>query len=165
MSARRSTHATPEPADELTIAIEAAEHLRRRSGLAAVTKHEGKKRIIQGQGRVLGSVAIDEDCCQAFPNDARWDYVLGVSAEAAIAFFVEVHSAETSAVSKMHDKLVWLLDFLSREPQERLQRLPREVRWIASGRVNIPENTPQCRRLRMKPLNQLRGPSERLELP
>jgi hypothetical protein len=131
----------------------------------AVKKREGKARIIQGKSTILGSVAIDDDCREAFPNAARWDYVIGISARQPTAFFVEVHSAETSDVRKMHDKLVWLLELLNREAQQKLRALPREIHWVASGRVNIPKSTPQYKRLKMKPLSQLRGPAERLELP
>jgi hypothetical protein len=78
-------------------AIAAADYLSLLPGMSAIKKNEGKGRIHQGKGAVLGSVAIDDDCLKAYPQAARWDYVVGVEVEKkAKAFFIEVHSAETS---------------------------------------------------------------------
>lgn len=130
-------------------AIEAAEHLTLVAGLGAVRKGEGKDRIRAAAAALLGSANIDEDCRVAFPNDNRWDYVIGIQqAQTDMAVFVEVHSAESSDVSKMEDKLNWLLTlFLRRAPQAALSQLPREIHWVASGRVNIPKHLPQYKKL------------------
>lgn len=148
-------------------AVEAADHLVLKPGLSAVKKGEGKARIVQGSSEITGSVAMDDDCRRAYPNDARWDYVIGVQAKkTTTAFFVEVHSAETSEVRKMEAKLEWLLQYLQGDSQEALRKLPRQLHWVASGRVNIPRNTPQFKRLRNGLLGQLQSlPTERLQLP
>lgn len=145
-------------------AIERAEHLQLRPGLSALKPAEGKGRVHKGERALLGSVVMDDDCRTAFPTDPRWDYVIGVDHD-TVAHFVEVHSAETSAVSKMEQKLRWLMDYLARPAQTELAKLPRAFHWVASGRVNIPQNTPQYRRLKTGILRQLRGPVERLDLP
>lgn len=147
-------------------AIEAAEHLTLKSGLKALKKAEGKDRIHQGQFKVLGSVNIDDDCRPARPNGERWDYVVGLSdGETNESWFIEVHSAHTSEVSKMEGKLRWLMDFLNRDPQTALRTQQRKLCWVASGSIKIPKNTPQYRRLATGTLRSLVGPVQRLDLP
>lgn len=148
-------------------AVAAAEHLELRSGLSAIKKGEGKGRIVKGDAPLLGSVAIDGNCRAAYPQSARWDYAIGVEVDGkAKALFIEVHGAETSGVSDLEKKLTWLLDFLQREPQEALRGLPREIHWVASGRINIPKHVPQYKRLTTTLRKRgLQGPVERLGLP
>ena len=58
-------------------AVDEADHLRLRNGLAAVKRGEGKGQILAKDSRqVLGSADIDGDCLQAAPNANRWDYVI-----------------------------------------------------------------------------------------
>ena len=129
-------------------AIEAAEHLNLIAGLGAVKRGEGRDRISVEPERLLGSVNIDDDCRGAYPSASRWDYVIGWRSEGReCAVFVEVHSAETSDVSKVEKKLSWLIDFLNRESQAKLHALPRQIHWVASGRVNIPRHLPQFKKL------------------
>lgn len=81
----------------------------------------------------------------------------------AIVSFVEVHSAETSGVSEVEGKLLWLREFLGLEPQRTLAALPREYHWVA--RINIPKHTPQYRRLNAGLRTQgLKGPVKALLL-
>ncbi len=130
-------------------AVEATEQLEFRVGLSAIKRGEGKGRIVPNDAkRLLGSADIDKDCERAYPNDARWDYVIGYArSQKAIAYFVEVHSAETSDVSKMEAKLQWLLGYLQGESQCELASLKREIHWVASGPVKILRHTPQFRKL------------------
>lgn len=148
-------------------AVAAAECLKLKLGLSALKKSEGKDRIHQGQWKVLGSVNIDDDCRPAWPNSERWDYVIGLSdGKTEESWFIEVHSAHTSEVSKMERKLRWLLDFLNRQPQTALRSQPRQVRWVASGSLKIPKNTPQYRSLKTGSLGRALGwPVQRLDLP
>lgn len=166
MAKAKRTTSKKKAVPSFTRAIEVAEHLKLVAGLGAVKQGEGKDRIRAANVPVLGSVDIDDDCRSAFPNDSRWDYVIGLRrAQAEVAIFVEVHSAETSAVSKMEDKLEWLLTFLRRPPQDALSQLPREIHWVASGRVNIPKHLPQYKKLQktLRPAGLL-GPVTQLTL-
>jgi len=148
-------------------AIAATDRLQLMAGLQAIKDGEGKGQISGNDPRhVLGSVAIDDDCKAAYPNDCRWDYVVGYNrAGQAIAHFIEVHSAETSEVSKVADKLGWLMKYLQEPPQRKLAAFSREYHWVASGRINIPQHTPQFKRLNssLRKLG-LRGPVKSLEL-
>jgi len=150
MSTRRKAKAASPKTAAFALAVEAAEHLTLVDGLGAITGSEGKGQIVPGNATVESSVAVDEDCREAYPNHARWDYLVGATKPKATlphAFFIEVHSAETSEVSKMEAKLDWLLQFLARPKQAALAKLPRSFHWVASGRINIPRHLPQYKKL------------------
>jgi hypothetical protein len=147
--------------------VEAAEHLQFVPGLGAIRRGEGRRQISgENSHHILGSVYLDGDCRMVYPSSKRWDYVIGYSrSRKPVAHFVEVHSAETSEVSTMERKLEWLAQYLARGRQERLARLPREYHWVASGRIRIPQHTPQFKHLTtsLRRLG-LRGPVRTLVL-
>lgn len=130
-------------------AITTSAPLRLRDGLQAIKKSEGKGQIgAEDTSKVLGSVAIDDDCREAHSRASRWDYVAGYDRNGrAIAYFIEVHPAETTDVAVVEKKFDWLLEFLAAEGRERLRALPAEFHWVASGRVNIPQHMPQYKKL------------------
>ena len=78
---------------------------------------------------------------------------------------ISTHSAETSDVSKIQDKLIWLRAFLQEKAQGGLAALPHEFHWVASGRINIPKHLPQFKRLQttLRKLG-LKGPTKQLTL-
>jgi hypothetical protein len=151
-------------------AIAAAKPLQLKAGLKAIKKGEGKGQIgAKDPKRILGSVAIDEDLkkTKADAEDNRWDYVIGYDlAGKAVAHFVEVHGAASGHdISKMQDKLQWLVDFLQRPSQSRLAKLPRSIHWLASARNDIKPHWPQYRDLvHMRSKHDLKGPVKQLEL-
>jgi hypothetical protein len=148
-----------------TEAVTGAEHLTLKSGLSALKKKEGAKRIHLSKGSTAaGSVDIDKDCEKAYPEDPRWDYLVGVvNSKKLIAYYIEVHSAESSQVRKMAEKLQWLVDFV--REQEKLAKLTAEYHWVASGRVNIPKHTRQYKQLSVNLRKKgLVGPVTRLDL-
>lgn len=141
--------------------------LRHRDGLQAIKKGEGKGQIsAEASDRLLGSVCIDDDCQKAHPSSSRWDYVIGYEREnEVIAHYVEVHSAETSEVARIEQKLDWLMEFLREKAQHKLASFSPEYHWVASGRINIPQHTPQYRRLYVTlRLRGLQGPVKTLKL-
>lgn len=163
----RSTVAAPTPS-AFDGAVKAIEPLKLHPGLTAIKRGEGHGQIsARDPSTLLGSVAIDDDTLRLNPSDPRWDYVIGCQRGAsAAAWFVEVHSAETGEVSKMKKKLVWLKDtFLKRSDAAALASLPAHDHWVASGRINIPQNTPQFRTLNVE-LRKLglKGPSKSLTI-
>lgn len=148
-------------------AVAATGQLQWRAGLQAVKKSKGGGQITCDDPRkLLGGAAIDDDCLAKHPSANRWDYVLGCRrTRNAVAFFIEVHSAETSAVSKLADKLAWLQTFLQQDAQQKLAGLTREFHWVASGRINIPKHVPQYRFLSTTLRTRgLKGPSKQLTL-
>ena len=104
--------------------------------------------------RLTGSIDLDSALKQHRPNDPRWDY--GVDYQPARgrerAIWVEVHSAKTSEVSTVLNKLQWLKDWLNEEAED-LRRLTdragKEIPyvWIASAGDNINRNSRQFRLL------------------
>jgi len=166
---RSRSEKRPQPTaeDQFRDAIAATKRLKLRAGLQALKDGEGKGQISGKDPRsIVGSVAIDDDCRPIYPNDCRWDDVIGYArAGRAVAHFVEVHSAETSEVSKIFEKLTWLNDYLQKAPQSKLAALPRKYHWVASGRINIPAHTPQFKRLNASRHKlDLHGPVKSVEL-
>lgn len=151
--------------DTFRDAVDSSGQLVYRQGLQAI--NEGREQISADDPRkILGSVAIDEDCKATHPSANRWDYVIGHESNGrVIAHFVEVHSAESSEVRKVEQKLDWLLGFLNESPQNELATIDRKLYWVASGRNRIPQHTPQFRALqgRLRPRG-LEGPLKVLKL-
>ena len=149
-------------------AIDEADHLRLQDGLAAVKRGEGKGRICaKDSNQVLGIADIDGDYRRAAPNANRWDYVIGYGRSGqVVAYFVEVHSAMTSEIAKIAKKLDWLVqELLQNEKNAKLAALPREIHWVASGKVKIPQHTSQYRFLRTTlRKKKLHGPSKQLTM-
>lgn len=82
-----------------------------------------------------GSVDIDEAVRDKYPEDSRWDYVVGYENE---AFFIEVHPAATSNVDDMVKKVKWLKNWLASSAPDLKSLHKIEVYyWIPSRRVSI----------------------------
>ena len=104
--------------------------------------------------RLTGSVDLDSALEQHRPNDPRWDFGLGYKPPRGQerAIWVEVHSAKTSEVSTVLNKLRWLKDWLNRDAED-LRRLTdragKEIPyvWIASSGDKINRNSRQFRLL------------------
>jgi hypothetical protein len=96
--------------------------------------------------KILGSVPIDSDLVHCFPNEPRWDYVVGYRRRNnEHLYFVEVHPAQTTNAQEVLQKARWLRTWLGDVPLGDLSS--RSLHWIATGRVRIPKNTPQYRQL------------------
>ena len=78
-----------------------------------------------------------------YPEDSRWDYAIGYDGK---TYFIEIHSAETSQVTPVLKKFVWLKDFLVAEASE-LNKGNKRFYWIASGRTQILKGSVQERKL------------------
>lgn len=92
-----------------------------------------------------GSVDIDNAVISIYPDESRWDYVVGYSNE---AFFIEVHPADTTNVNEMLNKVKWLKQWLDKVAPD-LKRLHKGgvFYWIPSGRVNILKGSNQYRKI------------------
>jgi hypothetical protein len=148
-------------------AVQAAENLVYKVGLKAIRASEGGGQIVaSSSARVQGSVDIDASCKKTHPSDSRWDYVIGYLRDKhCVAYFVEVHPAEASDVSKLEKKLAWLKTFLARPAQRDLSSFQKEYHWVASGRINIPQHSPQYRKLQVTLRAQgLQPPVKRLTM-
>ena len=152
-------------------AVEAAPHPV--NGMYRVGKQalENRHRNLVSCGqprRLTGSIDLDSALAPQRPDENRWDYGMGYKPPRGPeqAIWIEVHSATTSEVSKVLDKLQWLKDWLNGEAEQlRLltERAGKDIRyvWIASGKMAIPSHMPQARRLKQSGLPL----QTRLELP
>ncbi len=128
-----------------------------KSGLAALGIY--KDRIVVGDTRLIdGSIDIDEGVKKKYADANRWDYAVSYNSE---VYFVEVHSAQTSQVSKVLKKLQWLKDWLNEHAPEINKLKPKNspaFYWIQSNNFQIQNHLPQYRKIRLaglKPIPKL----------
>jgi hypothetical protein len=114
-----------------------------RNGLQALGNYSNKVRPSDTK-KCEGSVDIDNAVKAIYPNDSRWDYVIGYD---GITYFIEVHSADTSEVASVLKKFSWLKGFLVTDAPELNQQQKKRFYWISSGGNNILRGSPQARKL------------------
>ncbi len=129
-----------------------------RTGLSALGDYSSKVSVTN-TNQLQGSIDIDTCTTAKYPNDNRWDYAFAYKGE---AFFIEVHSANTSEVSTVIKKLQWLKDWLNQKAPEinklKAKKLP-AFYWIQSKGFSIPKTSPQYRlagSAGIKPIAKLR---------
>jgi hypothetical protein len=119
-----------------------------RPGLQALAETDRNRITCKNTRALRGSVNLDEVLANSHPNDARWDYGIGLemtnSSDRVV--WVEVHPASSSHVQVVIDKGHWLLAFL-KDFKWPLKELPHQLIWVASGKVRILANSPQRRKL------------------
>lgn len=113
-----------------------------KTGLRALGKHSSKISVSDTQ-KLSGSIDIDSCTQKKYPQSNRWDYCFGYNGE---AFFVEVHSANSSQVSVVLKKLEWLKDWLNYKATE-IDKMKSKNRpafyWIQSAGFAIPPTSRQ----------------------
>ena len=133
-------------------------------GLQAVSTADREKIHTENTRSVTGSVNIDKDLENQFPTDNRWDYAVGYRGSDAVekAFFIEVHSAETSEIRCVVRKAQSLKAWAERNaPDLWNMTLPREIHWVASGRCDLRLNDSYRRQLALAGVG---SPKQYLEL-
>lgn len=78
-------------------------------GLQALENIDKSAVNLKDKRKVDGSLNIDKETKDLYPNDSRWDYAVGYDDK---VFFVEVHPANTSNISEMAKKKEWLKNWL-----------------------------------------------------
>ena len=77
-----------------------------------------------------GSIDIDEGVRKLYPQSNRWDYALSYENK---VYFVEVHTANTTEVRTMFNKLQWLKDWLNQNvPEINKLKAEKPYYWLAS---------------------------------
>jgi hypothetical protein len=129
-----------------------------RPGLQALENaHRGKVHCSDTHD-LLGSVFVDDALVQRFPDGHRWDYGIGVKKDnLERVVWLEVHSATTHGVSEVLAKLDWLKDWLNNDGVRLRALSSGAYHWVASGRIDIPKNTPQYRRAAQRGMLPERG--------
>ena len=105
-----------------------------REGIQAVP-NDKRKHIAEPIRRDFqDSLDLDEASRPRYPNDARWDYLLGHAPSARVVA-IETHSAETSEVSRVIQKRTASLGHL--RDQLAAGHHVAAWYWVASGRVDF----------------------------
>lgn len=113
------------------------------SGLSAIKGSDRSFFRCSRTRSIQGSVDIDNCLLSKYPSANRWDYVVGYEDK---CFFVEVHPAATSEVSKIIAKKEWLVDWLRSQSSPLLDRV-HSFHWVASGKVAIRKGSRQFNQL------------------
>lgn len=117
-----------------------------RSGLQAL-KGSDRSAVVAADTRLLaGSVDIDTEVKEKYPNANRWDYAIGYSGKVC---YVEVHPAYTSEVSTIGKKLKWLKAWL-KEKAPLLDAIPKTAPafvWVQTKGAGILPQSSQAKRL------------------
>lgn len=114
-------------------------------GLRAILERERSKIVLLDTRACEGSVYIDACTTAQYPNDNRWDYCFSYKGE---VFFVEVHTANSSEVSTVIRKLLWLKNWLNSHAPEINKLKAKSVTpyyWIQSSGYHIPPRSRQYR--------------------
>lgn len=99
--------------------------------------------------KLQGSVDIDDNTKNLYPQDARWDYAVGYNDK---AYFVEVHPANTSNVVEMINKAKWLESWLKNKAVDLGKIREDKLYWIPSGKIAILKGSSQYRQLALHKL-------------
>jgi hypothetical protein len=138
------------PASRFKNAVNACPDLTLRDGLRAISPVNRERIRPQNTRSVTGSVDIDEDLRARFPEDYRWDYAVGYNGSDNVerAYFIEVHPAETSEISRVVRKARALKEWARRyAPDLWNMTVPRQIHWVAPGRCDIRLNDSYRRQL------------------
>jgi hypothetical protein len=115
-------------------------------GVKALSRVDRRRVACDGR-RLRGSVDIDAALRVSLPNDARWDYAVGVQKGGNDhVVWIEVHPASSHHVDEVLSKARWLLRWLAASAPV-INGLPRRFCWIATGTVSFSRGSPQARRL------------------
>jgi hypothetical protein len=122
-----------------------------REGLQALTSTDRARIRCASPGKLTGSVDLDSALARSHPDEARWDYGIGVSKgqHGDSVTWVEVHQATARGVAEVCRKHTWLIQWL-RSSAPLLSGMAARYVWLASGKVALPPNSPQRRKLAAK---------------
>ena len=134
-----------------------------RAGLQALRRTDRGRINCTSPRNLTGSVDLDGALSHSHAHDPRWDYGIGLreGRRREVVIWVEVHSASSSHIEEVLNKLSWLKRWL-RSSAPLLNQMPKEYVWVASGRVALSASSRQRRQLASR---GIRFAGKRLELP
>lgn len=122
-----------------------------KAGLGALGKYAAKISV-PDPAKIEGSLDIDGETVRLYPDANRWDYAICYDGE---VFYMEVHSAYTSEVSRVLKKLDWLKWWLNAKAP-RIHKLTTKTHqpyyWVQSEKFAIIKHSPQYRAVVAKKL-------------
>jgi hypothetical protein len=137
-------------------AVSACPDLTLKDGVEAIAHANRRKIRPQNPRSVTGSIDIDKDLKNQFPEDPRWDYAVGYKGSGGRekVYFIEVHPAETSEIGCVIQKVRALKIWAQcHAPDLWNMTIPREIHWVASGRCGIRLNDSYRRQLALSGLD------------
>jgi hypothetical protein len=119
-----------------------------RPGLQALRTADHDHVSCRNTRTLTGSVDLDNTLASLLPDDARWDYGVGLkpASKEEKVIWIEVHPASSSHVDGVLRKLEWLKTWL-RTQAPQLKAFPPQFFWIASGSVALPATSQQRRKV------------------
>lgn len=115
-----------------------------KTGLKGLGNHSTKVELTDTR-LCEGSFDLDESVRERYPQSNRWDYVLSYEGK---VHFVEVHTANTTEVRTMFNKLQWLKDWLNQNaPEINTLKAEKPFHWVASNGIHILKNSSQYKQL------------------
>lgn len=126
-------------------------------GKLAISNKERNKVELDDPRKCGGSLFIDQCLIEQglYPNENRWDYAIDYSGE---VFFFEVHTASSSEVSTVLNKLDWLKNWLNHvAPEINLLKAKTKTPfyWVQSNGYHILKNSSHERRVLQKGLKPI----------
>jgi len=128
------------------------------TGKAAIPNRDQSKIELTNSRKCGGSLFIDQCLIdqRLYPNANRWDYAIDYNGE---VYFVEIHTASSSEVSTVLNKLTWLKDWLNNKaPEINALKSRTPFYWIQSNGYHILPNSSHERAVLqkgIKPISKL----------
>lgn len=118
-------------------------------GLKAVKKSDRNKVDATDPRKIQGSLDIDGQVKEIYPDKNRWDYALSYDDK---IYFFEVHPASTSDVDTVIKKLTWLKEWLkNKAPQiNKLQKGNQPYTWVPTDGYAILSSGSYAKKLAVK---------------
>lgn len=112
------------------------------AGLHALGSNSSKVKPANTR-KVNGSINLDGCVQSIYPDDSRWDYIVGYKNEAV---FIEIHPAATGNVREMINKLNWLKKWLKKKAPEinEIKTKDKPFRWVTTKKVAILKGSRQA---------------------
>lgn len=129
-----------------------------REGLQAIEKADKQAVMVKDARKLEGSLNIDKETKNLYPNDSRWDYAISYDGK---VHYVEVHPANTSNIEEMIKKKVWLVKWLKENAPSinALKAGSPKFQWAATGAgVHIISQSMYARRLSQQGIEKPKRP-------
>ena len=121
-----------------------------RPGIQALRESDRARITCKLPRKLAGSIDLDTALASSHPDAHRWDYGIGIREQTSdVVVWVEVHPATSGDVDDVCRKHTWLRQWLQTSAPM-LDCMRGRYVWIASGRISIPANSPQRRKLALK---------------
>lgn len=118
-----------------------------KTGLLAIKQSDRQSIKVKDTRSLEGSVDIDKATSAKYPNESRWDYVIGHDKR---VYFVEVHPAKTGNVTEMMNKLSWIKSWLKTNAPDlnSYSSVAPVFLWAAtSSGIHIPKTSKEYRKV------------------